>query len=135
VAILLAVMGTWLIKHGLELNSSLYLELLRELGSAALTAAVIDVLVLYYVDRFKAGIAAPFIEAANREQESKERFSQILDDVRKMVDKINEESFRITVQTDLDLIKLDLEAIHFAVDPAHREIVDAMKKDSSGSTG
>jgi hypothetical protein len=134
-ALLFAVIGILVIKGGLEPNASLYRELLKEIGVALLTAALVDILLLGSFERFKANLAAPFIEAATLQRQRNESFSKLMDQVGKKLDQINEETFRIGVETDLKLIRSDLEVIHYAVDPVYRKIVDATRKDSAGEAG
>ncbi len=134
-AIVLVAVGSWLIKRGLEPHSSLQLELLRELGGAIVTAGIVEIVLFGLIDRFKTSLAAPFIEAEVREEQRNKEFSRVMDGLGKAVEKIGEETFRTTVKTDLDLIKLTLEQILYAVDPIHRQIVDAVKKESPEQTG
>jgi len=56
---------------GLEPQSSLHVALLRELGSAIVTAAVLDVLLFPSFERFKKSLSAPFVEAAIRQRQTR----------------------------------------------------------------
>lgn len=123
VSLFLLAGGVFLVAWGVDPDESLVRELGGQLGIAFVTTAIIDLLLLRGIESWKRAVAAPFVRLAESMLKTDAAMEKILVDTEKVVREVKEDAHRDQVEMNLELIRNELEAIRFAVDPSYRELL------------
>lgn len=131
--ILLAV-GVALVAWGADQNKPLSRELGSQIGVALVTTAVIDLLLLRGVESWKRSVAAPFVGLADSMLKTDAAMDKILAETETVIREVKEDSHRDQVETKLELIMNELEALRLAIDPDYRNAIEMIESKRKAST-